>query len=255
MSRVVNNILFILVIYKKKKEESVAYRSLVQLLGNEVENCLYLHDNTHHNIYLAAAYNLGLREAKRRGKEWIILLDDDTELNKQYIDTLQDTIAKNNSKVIAPMLYTPEGEQISPTWYDYKRGPFFHNSTTPCDITNVLNSGLAIQCETIESLGGFNTCFPLDYLDIYTCYTLYKNHIPITILPVKLQHNLSIKDYEHNVSRERYLSYLKGEHDFAYIMGGKALIYYRLRLFGRVMKWTLTGHLYIKETAKALFTK
>lgn len=248
------NILFILVIYNKVLEVSVAYQSLKLLLGGSLNNCLYVHDNTNNNIFLAAAYNKGLAEANRRGKEWIVLLDDDTELSSAYLEELMK-ITITNSVAAAPILIDSKGEQLSPTYYNKHRGPFLINSTHKNNVTNVLNSGFAIRCSTIEKIGNFNTNFPLDYLDVYTCFMLYKVGVTIDIMPTKLVHNLSIKDYEHNVSRNRYLSYLQGEHDFAYAMGGKALFYYRLRLIGRVIKWSFTRHLYVKETIYALFKK
>lgn len=251
------NILFILVLYNKLPEESAAYISLTALLGEEAQDSLYIHDNTQHNIMLAKAYNCGLAEARKRGKKWIVLLDDDTHLNETYLQALLEATSNSQCAIAAPILKDQFGTQISPTWYDARRGPFLYNSTKPKnkDVMNILNSGLAIRCDIIAEVNDFNEDFPLDYLDIWLCYTLHQKHIPITIMPATLQHNLSIKDYRNNVSLARYRSILESERRFAYVMGNKAKVYYRLRLLCRAIKWSLTGHLYTRETWKMVFRR
>lgn len=249
------DVLFILVLYNKLPQESTAYNTLSALLGNLTKECLYIHDNTMHNIMLAKAYNKGLAEACKRGKKWIVLLDDDTRINEEYLTQLQKATSDSHCCVAAPVLKDQFGGQISPTWYNAKRGPYFYNSTQQKanDVMNVLNSGLAVRCDILAEIKGFNEDFPLDYLDVWLCYTLHDRRIPITIMPATLQHNLSIKDYKTNVSLVRYQSILESEKRFAKVMGGKALVYYRLRLLGRAIKWTLTGHLFTRETWKMLF--
>ena len=228
--------LFILVIYQKSLAESQAYRSLLIELGDQMlEECLYVHDNTHNNQYLASAYNQGAVVARERGKKWIVLLDDDTFVTSAYINQLQQYMANNQYQVIAPKLTNTQGKILSPTRL--------------YGINVTFNSAMAIRLDALQQIGDFNTRYPLDYLDYYTCWQLQQKHIPITVMDVTLPHQLSVNDYS-KVTAERYNSILRAEKQFAQDTGNGR--WYKWQLVARLIKWVLTRHMYVKETIQAL---
>ena len=230
------DVLFILVIYQKTLTDSQAYQSLVDLMDEQTLcECLYVHDKTHNNQYLASAYNQGATIARERGKKWIVYLDDDTCITQEYISHLQHHISENKYQVIAPKLTDKHGKQLSPT--------------SKYGTKVVFNSAMAIRLDTLQQIGGFNTRYPLDYLDYYTCRLLQQQHISITLMDVAIPHQLSVEDY-HQITPERYDSILRAEKQFAKDTGNSTL--YRLQLVARAVKWLLTGHKYVKETLKAL---
>ena len=249
-----NDILIILVIYNIRQEDSLAYGALQRLLDkNPLQQCLYVHDNSPCNKMLSGAYNEGLKIARRQNKQWILLLDEDTLLTKEYLDSLQHLDPQKDAFV--PILTGENGNILSPFWYSATNGPFagLYQSPRKNRILSAFNSGVILKCKTMETIGEFSSRYPLDYLDYWLFRRLYLKNAAIEILDVKLSHNLSIEDYSH-VSSERYRSILSAEKRFAAECGKRSLCFYRWHLTGRLMKWLLTGHPYIKETYKALVT-
>lgn len=246
-----NKVLFILVIYRIAKQQSAAYRSLCQWLSaQEMEDCVYVHDNTINNEFLSGAYNKGLQRAKERGKMWIVLLDADTCISQEYILFIRNL--KNEVDVYVPILQNSKEKTLSPFWYDKRRGPFFrkYHSAKKNHLLTAFNSGVILRTDCMEDLGGFSQSYPLDYLDYWLFRKLDFYNKKVEIMPIKLKHELSVEKYG-NVSKERYMSILFSERLFAEEIGEMAIKYYRLRLLFRWIKWYLIGHKYAKETLKA----
>lgn len=234
-----SDILYILIIYGVTKEESRAWQCLQKLLpAEELLRNVYVHDNNVHNIYLAEAYNTGLQFASTHGFKYIVLLDHDACLTAEYISAIRHASTENQNAVWVPVLMSPRGKQISPI---HKWG-----------MQVAFNSGMLLPVKIVQSFGGFNTNYPLDYLDYWVCHQLYSLHIPLLTLPVTLEHSLSVLDYA-NVPKWRYLSLLAAEKRFANEIGMQKQ--YKIRLLGRLIKWSLTGHKYVKETWNAWIGK
>jgi GT2 family glycosyltransferase len=232
-----DNVLFILVLYKVACKDSKAYQSLCALLSQEdLEGSLYIHDNTSCNIYLVGAYTQGYQVALQRGRKWVVFLDADTTITQSYLDALKQCISNGNFRVFAPQLVSPDGKRLSPT----KR----------YGINVAFNSGMVMHTDAIRQIGGFNARYPLDYLDYYTCWQLQNHDIKICPMDISLVHHLSVEDYT-NVSQERYCSVLKAEKQFASDTG--RIWQYRLLLIARCCKWLLTNHKYTLLTIKHLF--
>ena len=234
-----SNILFVIVLYQKTKEQSLAWLSLQKCLSPEqLQRDVYVHDNTKNNIFLAAAYNIALKRAMNGGYQWLALLDDDTEVNMAYIDQLaQHTQDESSDNVLVPVLQDGNGKTLSPA-YHY-------------GVLSAFNSATVIRTSVIESIGGFNEKYPLDYLDYWLFRELHRRHIKVSVLAVSLKHNLSCSDYS-TMTQQRYLSILRAENQFAKEGGIANILCYKLQLCARIVKWTLIGHPYIRETWNAL---
>ena len=227
-----NKILYIVVICGIRREESPAWQRLHTLSG---DTDIYVHDNSKENVYLAKAYNEALRYAKAKGYTWIVLLDEDTQVTKEYIEAVQEIAQKEQPEcVYCPVLIGKNGRQISPL--------------KAYGIPVAFNSGLLIPVRVMETIGGFNEAYPLDYLDYWLCYQLQQKHIALKTLPMRLQHALSLQDYAH-MPAWRYASLLEAEKRFAQETGNNRR--YRWLLLGRLLKWALTGHRYVRETYQA----
>ena len=233
-----NDILYIIVIYGIRETDSTACRSLRRVLGDErYGRQVYVHDNTADNIYLAAAYNKGVGYAQENGFERIVLLDDDTEITESYVSELQQMTANDNQTVFVPRLEDGNGRLLSPFRY--------HGRPT------AFNSGVAIPVRIMQDeIGSFSSRYPLDYLDYWLFMQLHRKGVPVKVMDSSLRHSLSISDYS-QVSESRYRSLLQAEKQFAFDEGGACPLLYRLRLLGRAVKWTLTGHRYAKQTWRA----
>ncbi len=234
-----HKLLYIVVLYRMAKEDSPSYRGLSACLSQEeLQHDVYVHDNSKRNIYLAGAYNKGLEYAEANSYEWIVLLDEDTLIHSSYISALKTTINDTARNVCVPLLVS-EGKVVSPSRL--------------YGIPVALNSGLAIRCNIIRDLGGFNPDYPLDYLDYWLCHRLYDRDISFCVLPIRISHNLSVNTPHQYISKERYLSLLSGEKRYATEFG--YVWRYKLHLIGRLVKWSLTGHIFVKETFNALMNR
>lgn len=235
-----HDVLYIIVIYGIAKEQSTAWQCLHELFEPDAfARCVYVHDNTAHNVYLAKAYNQGMAYAAKEGFEYMVLLDDDAAPTAEYIQAIRQIAASGDKHAVwAPLLKNAQGKQLSPRrrW----------------GMEVAFNSGLLLPLHVLQEIGGFDTNYPMDYLDYRTCYLLHQHGVVLHTLPVTLMHDLSVNDYT-QVSRERYISLLQAERRFA--QESRHLCRYRLLLSARLIKWILTGHPYVKETYHALMNR
>lgn len=231
-----SKVLFVIVIYRIKQEESLAWQQLHTLLGETDD--IYVHDNTDDNKYLAAAYNEAWHFAQQHGYTWMSILDADTAVTSEYIAAVQEAAKNNGTAAYCPTLLDERNRIISPLRAYGMKVAF--------------NSGLLIPIELIERIGGFNENYPLDYLDYWFCLQLHRLQIPLITMSVALHHSLSVRDYT-TVPQWRYLSLLAAEKRFAKEIGRETQ--YKMHLFCRLVKWTVSGHKYVRETYNALLAK
>lgn len=80
----------------------------------------YRHDPR--NLGLAVAYNLALQKAVESGRKWLLLLDQDTHLKGDFLDTLLEQLDKPANAVCALVPKLRQGQTIlSPTWITQMR--------------------------------------------------------------------------------------------------------------------------------------
>src|SRR5688572_10513215 len=101
----VEDILFVIVLYKTRPEESAAYSSLLHVAEeSSAVPAIFLYDNSpqacatnHKNIIyrhdprnsgVAKAYNEAFLVACERQKKWMLLLDQDTTLHVDFLKEL-----------------------------------------------------------------------------------------------------------------------------------------------------------------------
>ena len=218
--------LFIVVtVYKEKIQNSITVKSIIEnnhiirKLFRQVE--LLIYDNSpviqnveidlsfpftsHSDIKnggLTTAYNYAY-ELARFQFDWIVFLDQDTELNEGYFKELKKAMEKinfNNEVVsIVPKMF--HGNKIfSPA--QVKWGGI-HRSINP-KYTGVykngelmaVGSGMALKTSFISSIGGFNKLFWLDCLDRWVFNKIYRMKKKCYIIPSKINHELSIMNFE-----------------------------------------------------------
>ena len=182
-----NNILIVIVIYKRTLRQSETFLSLEknlshvtgqkldiyiydnspepqQIAENEQLQIIYEHDAS--NSGVSKAYNKACLEANKIGKKWILIFDQDTTLPLNAIKKYSDAVGEVDSgiNVIAPKLYS-NNVLISPCRYIFHRG--FHLSHV--SIGNLLikrhsflNSGLLIKVDSIKEIGFFGRFISTD---------------------------------------------------------------------------------------------
>lgn len=203
---------------------------------------IYYHSKK--NVGLAQAYNYALDQSND-DTEWLMTLDQDTKLTKEYLSELISTSSELSETVaaVAPIV-TDNERQISPVRSDTLRP--LHTELPKKDRVYskdimVINSGTAIRTIFLRELGGYNIHFPLDYLDHWLCWRIFNEHQQIYILSNKLEHQLSVLDYKNHMNLSRYLAIIQAEKCYYYLYNKQLLPQYRRQLLLRGCKQILTG--------------
>lgn len=203
---------------------------------------IYYHSKK--NVGLAQAYNYALDQSND-DTEWLMTLDQDTKLTKEYLSELISTSSELSETVaaVAPIV-TDNERQISPVRSDTLRP--LHTELPEKDRVYskdimVINSGTAIRTIFLRELGGYNIHFPLDYLDHWLCWRIFNEHQQIYILSNELEHQLSVLDYKNHMNLSRYLAIIQAEKCYYYLYNKQLLPQYRRQLLLRGCKQILTG--------------
>lgn len=255
----------VVVLYNMTFSESPTIMSLNQLLASgafpEIRKILifdnseqgtepvelegrFIYYHSKKNVGLAQAYNYALDQSND-DTEWLMTLDQDTKLTKEYLSELISTSSELSETVaaVAPIV-TDNERQISPVRSDTLRP--LHTELPEKDRVYskdimVINSGTAIRTIFLRKLGGYNIHFPLDYLDHWLCWRIFSEHQQIYILSNKLEHQLSVLDYKNHMNLSRYLAIIQAEKCYYYLYNKQLLPQYRRQLLLRGCKQILTG--------------
>lgn len=173
-------------------------------------NVNYQHEPS--NPGLAKAYNAGLAFANTTKKPWLILLDQDTALTEEYFDILSEYLSLNKQVVCLVPQMIANQKQISPLLA--KNYIDRHWTYPKVGVSNerimAINSASIWQVIFLNQIGGFDLDFPLDFLDHWLFYQVHAQKRSVAILPVYLQHDLSVLHYQ-TMSIKRYKSILQAE--------------------------------------------
>jgi glycosyltransferase involved in cell wall biosynthesis len=203
---------------------------------------IYYHSKK--NVGLAQAYNYALDQSND-DTEWLMTLDQDTKLTKEYLSELISTSSELSETVaaVAPIV-TDNERQISPVRSDTLRP--LHTELPKKDRVYskdimVINSGTALRIKFLNEIDGYNLLFPLDYLDHWLCWRIFVEEKQINILSNELQHTLSVLDYANHMNLYRYQAILSAEKCYYSLYNTQLLPQYRRQLLLRGCKQILTG--------------
>ncbi len=223
-------ILAVVVLYKESPEESVATQALLQTLREEPrlsqKFSLLLYDNSPEpqtplpsslpvtyehdasNRGLAYAYNYALKRAAELQIEWLLLLDQDTGVTREYLMEAAELVASEGKEArvaaFAPRLIGVKGlRSPSLIFLDMvRRQVTFRNRrpmVAPDDAFGLqeqrfaaFNSGAIVRVSAIQAIGGFPEEFWLDFLDIAVFHELHAKGYRLYIMRTSLSHSLSV---------------------------------------------------------------
>lgn len=268
----------VLVLYGVLPEESKAFVSLLRHIGRlrvDYELIVYNNDtsvyvpdgdgyiavNAEKNDMLARAYNFALRKAQAGGRQWLLLLDHDTEPTAEYFEALNrflnettqspDLVAavpllKYGNRIISP-------EKINPVMWE----------TTPITVAGTysgnivaFNSLSLLSTDFVMSIGGFSELYPLDMLDHWLYRQIAVHKKSVEVLDTHISHSLSLLD--NSMSYNRLADFLAAEQRFVSTeLTMTHYISYKIRLAIRLIKqWIrLRDRRRAKITFKALIGK
>jgi GT2 family glycosyltransferase len=257
------NILGIAVLYKKNFDDASTLVSLRDVLidagcdfklliydnGPETQNINfdfpfkyeYIHDPS--NSGLAVAYNYALKHAIINGYKWILLLDHDSVLPKEFLheafQILNENIDKSDDVVAIVPRVVQKRLKVSPALHMWgARINPKKKIMTGKHIGRItaINSGNLIRTSFLSKIGGFNNEFKIDYLDHWLFSEIERVGSTVYVSDTIIDHELSINNPK-TIDTARYGSILEAEACF-YKKYGKRGEYqfYKLHLIYRAMK-------------------
>ncbi|MDX2022357.1 MAG: hypothetical protein SF187_19130 [Deltaproteobacteria bacterium] len=221
----------VIVLYKKALADSSTYKSLKKqadddqilvydnsptTLHPEPANVVYVHDAT--NGGLTAAYGWAQRIGNERGSEWLLLLDQDTDLPSDYVKCFlahertfaSDTVAAIPTVVSGGKVVSPRGVVAGvPGIGDLPK----HKWGVCKNELTAINSGCFVRLSFLNAIGGFLSRNNLDGVDRFFFSRVYAAGRNVFRLPISIQHELSISDVS-SIGQARWQSILSAEVDF-----------------------------------------
>ena len=214
-----------------------------------------------HNSGISRAYELALKHANEFGHEWLLLLDQDSLITKNYISEIKSILFSSlDSKIVSiiPNVFSQNDNfHLSPMKVfpgNYCRPILLESGVIAKRIT-ALNSGSIIKVQFLNTFNIFPNIYFLDMLDHFIYRSIFRNGLYVFLIKSFIYHNLSVhSSYEENISIVRYRQILKSEHLLINeeTFYGKSI--YIFRLFLRVFKqFGFRRRQYLKYTVNSIF--
>ncbi len=288
------SIFAVVVLYKLLPSQAVTLRSLLRAAGKVTPTALRLaisiYDNTPGgqdpgplpdgirytaapgNPGLAVAYNAAIAAAAFEQYDWLLTLDQDTDLPENFLETLLTYIKRYSSPnaeqhvaAIVPHI-SDHGRHLSPLRF---RGGFLPSILVPDftgiaePFTSALNSASLLRLSALRAIGGYDERFPLNNSDTSLFHRLGLAHFRVAVVgDLTVQHELAILDPQDRMTKERYRQLLADERAFWDLhMNSFARTERLLRLIARIAKDLRNGRnrefrrLSLDEIALRLFTR
>jgi glycosyltransferase involved in cell wall biosynthesis len=261
----------VIVLYKMEPAASPTFRTLLQSLEEPTVHKpayrILLYDNTPSaqnpphlpgqveyfaspvNTGLADAYNLAVVRAQAAGFDWLLTLDQDTDLPPDFIPKMAEVAetCKTQQDIAAIVPHIRAGHRdVSPNWFAggvrprwFPRG--YHD--VPDRTVYAFNSGTMVRVSAVQAVGGYSRLFWLDYCDAYLFRQIEKQRWKVFVAGrVHLQHDFSMLDVANKMSLWRYQNAVEAGSAFYDLeMSPLAGLEHTLRLLGRYLKHLLRG--------------
>lgn len=262
-----NEILVVIVLFNRKASEAEAFQSLMRqgdIFSNVVvflydnsatasaiehPNIIYRHDPDNNGV--SKAYNEGFKIAEARGKQWMLLLDQDTQFDSSYFTALRNSVFENSAAVaFVPKLRDRYGITSPFRWL---LGGGVRTTTSaqqlPLNRFRFLNSGLLIHRRAFENARGYEEAIPVYFSDIAFGERLARGGMThFVVVDVTLQHSLSSTE---SISWQdallRYQYFRIGAMAMGKKFGNLPVYYARAILRGIMLSWRYKKLVFIKS--------
>jgi hypothetical protein len=175
----------------------------VQLLEEEFNNKIILIKNED-NLGFSGANNIGIKYALKNGCEYVLLLNNDTETDKDLMKNMVDASIKNNNAIISPKIYyydEPKKIWAAGGCLTWKKGLSFHYGFNEIDrgqfevrkeINFATGCCILIHKSVFEKIGFLAEEYFLYFEDTDFCVRAKRAGIKILYEPsAKLWHKVS----------------------------------------------------------------
>ena len=185
-----DSILIVLVLYKCDLETSDSFQSIEACFTSTKANAdIFIYDNSpqqldiildryEFNIHyvwdasnpgVSKAYNEGFSFGESNGKKWLLLLDQDTKFEPDFLIKYYNAHTSSpDISLLAPILRLESGEIYSPCKYKFPRTFILERVDSGItDIKNLslLNSGMLIGLNIFQAVGGYDDRLKMDFTD------------------------------------------------------------------------------------------
>lgn len=237
------HVLAVVVLYRMEPTRSKTLVGLAQAfaddatLANEVEilvwdnspasidersipfSCIYRHADTNEGV--SGAYNSAAAMAVERGCPWLLLLDHDTSITKEFLRGMLAHAARSDDDeqvaAVVPFLYANHFCMSPRLWRFGRHVPLTRPATAYTERQEIFaaNSGALMRVRALAAIGGYSKRFWLDYSDIDVFHRLHEHGFGVKIASdLALEHELALLDYNTRMTPARYVTYLAAESDF-----------------------------------------
>lgn len=256
-------ILAVLVLFKRRSDQAASWpvlRELVNSPKGPLHGCL-VYDNSPdeageapslpqgftllknpNNGGTARAYEAAVATSRALNCDWLLLLDQDTVLPKNYLDRLTDVAqARPLTDAVVPRVWHGV-ELISPAVVT--RIGSIRPSSRPSErhgTLTAISSGALIRTDVLAAIVPLPEHFWLDYVDHWIFLRLSQMKRKVEVADVDLVHDLSIKS-PGSLSELRLKSVLSAEKKWYANLSPLARALLPLRVLLRGIRYALTGN-------------
>lgn len=209
-----------------------AYRLLVwdnspRPCAPQTLNVPFLYKWSRRNVGVSGAFNGAMQYALTHHYEWMLLLDQDTQVTDVFLQAMMQWSRRLASvrdiALVAPTVRVGSSI-VSPRRYRFNYHRAYPEPTPGVAAGNpfAINSGCMVRTEALHAIGGFDLDFWLDYSDIEICHRFHVNGYRLwRATDAELQHEMSVKDYDRLMTPERYTNYSYAETAFNDLCKGR----------------------------------
>ncbi|TBO43309.1 glycosyltransferase family protein [Pedobacter kyonggii] len=231
MNNQIEKILAVVVIYNTDLSKADTLKSIGKdLEENDMQMDLFIFDNSPNaqplidirgfnilkyihateNAGVSKAYNEGARFAETLGKQWLLLLDQDTSFDGGIINAYTNGILNQpDINLFCPIIKVKESIIFSPFIRKFKRG-FAMKSVKPVRYPFVkfspVNSGILVNLSAFLDAGGYNEKVKLDFSDLEFIERFRKFNLEFQVLDSEARQDFSndIQDITRLNSRYKF---------------------------------------------------
>jgi len=230
--------LAVIVVYKEKLENTNTFLSLNKAIPQNQALSLLVYDNSPYpqevkgevnknfnityihkplNPGISSAYNYAAIFAAGLKKDWLLVLDQDTNFNVNIFRAYYTAVNNNkNIFLFAPILKVNKEFLLSPCKFNFygkhlktiDSGLQYFKNNSP------VNSGILVRIDAFKQVGGYNDNVPLDLSDHQFIERFKKYHKEYVVIDSIGHQNYSVLEdnKEKQIARFRY--YCKGVFNF-----------------------------------------
>lgn len=266
MISILDELFVVIVLYKCKISDSLTINSLNRsLAGKDVNLPLLLYDNSPESLTidekcdslknfeityihdkdnggLGKAYNTGYGIALKNNKRWLLLLDQDTNLNKDIFLGYDKAVNLfKDISLFVPIMMLENGQILSPCSFRHYYGSHLKKvfyGKQEFGTKSLINSGILVTMESFQQVGGYNEKVKLDFSDHQFIENYKQNHKHFVVIESTCVQNFSA--LEDNAGKQiiRFKYYCQG------------IYYFKARYaFAKVL---MTTYLFLKVIKKSL---